>query len=175
MIWFNHFSFFDFRLSEEGCSSYISNSGVLASILPEGDLDKITAINPKIGADKLKSSIIASKAVFDDNFYFIYSSLKNDIQVENGHELFVNFQAYVTSGEYMDGRKNGPGRKIAESIEQATKQLLSKINIYTSAKAHGNFYSMDIDLSRIKNELVNLGEHQYNDNSGNYINRLIIK
>ena len=75
----------------------------------------------------------------------------------------------------MNKKKNGAGRKIAESIEKATKELLNKINIHTPTKAHGKFYDMEINLSCIQNDLINIENHCYNDKNSKYLNPLIIK
>jgi hypothetical protein len=175
LIWFNNASFFDFKLKlPAGTSNYISNTGVISSIIQSGDLDAIHFKNSICGANRLKSKIIESKALFDNNYYFVYSSLSENLIVNEYHPLFSDFEDYKATKKYMNGKKNGPGRKIAENIEMATKRKLETINIHTSAKAHGKLHEMEIFLSEIQNELVNVGNHSYNDSNGNYINPLII-
>ena len=45
--------------------------------------------------------------------------------------------------------------------ERLPKKALKKINIHTIAKANGNQISMEIDLSKLQNVLVNVGNHNY--------------
>jgi hypothetical protein len=175
MIWFNHSSFFNFKTGLTNCSKYLSNSGVMASILPNGDLDQINNIHPKSVSKNLKSSIIKAKSLFDDNYYFVYSSIDTDVSLSKNHELFSIYKDYQLNRHYMNKKKNGAGRKIAESIEKATKELLNKINIHTPTKAHGKFYDMEINLSCIQNDLINIENHCYNDKNSKYLNPLIIK
>jgi hypothetical protein len=148
LIWFNHKDFFNSKLDTNN-SNYISNSGVLSSILSNGDLDKIKLPSSTI----LKNKIIDSKHQFDDNFYFVYSSLSNNVEFEDK-------SVKLDSNNYLNGRKNGIGKSIAESIEVATKSKLKTINIYTSAKAHGKILPMQIDLTCIKDNLINLTDQQ---------------
>jgi hypothetical protein len=174
LIWFNNSIFFDFKLGISGSSEYVSDSGVLASILTNGDLDQITIKNPLSRANDLKSIIVNSKSLFDKGFYFVYSCLSKDVSINEGHPLFEFFNEYMNELKYMNGRKNGPGRNLAEGIELATKSLLSRINIYTSAKAVGIIHSLEIDLEEVQIELVNVGGHSYNDPTGNYKKPLIL-
>jgi hypothetical protein len=177
LIWFNDSRFFDWKLGINGISGYVSHSGVLASILPDGDLNHISIKNPSSNANNLKSMIENSKSLFDQGFYFAYSCLsKDDISIDKHHPLFQLFDEYNNGNVYMNSRKNGPGKNLAERIELAAKSSLATINIYTSAKAVGEIHKMEIDLQEIQNELVNVGGHAYNvDSTGNYVTPLILK
>lgn len=176
LIWFNDSNFFDWKLSlsKPGISGYVSDSGVLASILPNGDLDQISINNPLSNANNLKSMIENSKSLFDQGFYFAYSSLPKDVLIDEDHDLFTLLDEYKNSNVYMNGRKNGPGKNLAERIELAAKSSLATINIYTSAKAVGQIHKMEINLEELRDELVNVGVHRYNDSTGNYITTLIL-
>lgn len=164
LIWFNHNDFFDFRLKlNKGTSTYLSNSGHLASIyMPGGDLDKINSINQLSGANKLKNEILNTKSLYDKGYYFAYAELLKDVTIESKHELFTKFDEYKRTKKYTNIKDNGWGETIAKRIENATKEALKKIKIHTTAKADGNQISMEIDLSKLQNVLVNVGNHNYN-------------
>lgn len=173
LIWFNHESFFNHKLNVS-CSEYKSNSGVRSSIKDNGDLDLIQSNKPLSGANKLKDSIKQSKAIFDNDFYYIYSSLDSDVEVNKGDELFDLYQTYLSNKVYKIGRKNGPGKTICEKIEHLTKTKLVQLGIYTAAKSHGKIISGNIDLSLIRNELVVIKNQQLIKDNGYYVNPLIL-
>jgi hypothetical protein len=172
LIWFNHESFFNHKLNVS-CSQYKSNSGVRSSIKENGDLDLIQSNKPLSGANNLKDSIKQSKAIFDNDFYYIYSILDKDVEINKNDELFDLYQTYLSNKVYKIGRKNGPGKTICEKIEHLTKTKLFQLGIYTAAKSHGKLISGYIDLSKIQNSLINLGNHHLNDN-GDYTVPLIL-
>jgi hypothetical protein len=172
LIWFNNSSFFNFKL-KVNCSKYKSNSGVRSSILTNGDLDEIQLHQPLSNASKMKKKIIESKAIFDEDFYFIYASLDEHVEINQDDELYDLFKTYQSSKVYKIGSKNGPGKTICEKLEHLTKNKLRNINIYTVAKSHGKLINGDIDLSNIQNQLVNLDNHNYNS-GGVFINPLIL-
>jgi hypothetical protein len=177
LIWFNHPTFFNQKLTLHGASHYTPNSGVLNSILDGGDLDQIHAAHPGSIARELKNSIIRSKAVFDDSFYFVYCPLNSDgVSVGKQQDELAQLFANCNEGaNYMNGRRNGPGRTLAERIEHATKKLFQKeINIYTVAKSHGVFCKMEIDLSDIASNLVKV-DTPIIENTGTYQKPLILK
>jgi hypothetical protein len=96
------------------------------------------------------SKILLSLNCFRDRFYFVYASKREGSDLSDEQER--------------------------ESIEKATKKHLKSINLYTTADARkGKEISIQIDLTKIQNELVNVGNHSYNDSEGNYIKHLIIK
>lgn len=174
LIWFNHHTFFNYKLELQLTSSqYKSNSGVRSSIINNADLDQIQFNEPLSNASELKRKIIESKAVFDEDFYFIYSNLDMDVEIDKDEELFDLFKTYQSSKVYKIGRKNGPGKKICEKIEHLTKNKLRNINIHTVAKSHGKLISGNIDLSNIQNCLINLENHNYIAN-GVFVNPLIL-
>jgi hypothetical protein len=175
LIWFNNAFFFDHILKLKRISTYLSNSGVLASILNNGDLDQIQKKAPSSNAVGLKSTIINAKAIFDDGFYFVYSGIsKYDISINQDHPLFALFNQYIQNNSYMNGRKNGPGRSMAERIESATKEQLNQINLKTAAAAKGQLFNIQINLGKIQDCMINVGSHNYNISSGNYIKPLIL-
>lgn len=96
------------------------------------------------------SKILLSLNCFSNRFYFVYASKCEGSDLSDEQER--------------------------ESIEKATKKYLKSINLYTTADARkGKEMSIQIDLEEIQNELVNVGNHSYNDSEGNYIKHLIIK
>ena len=165
LIWFNAAAFFNWRLAPS-ISTYKANSGVMNSIKPDGDLDKIGTT----AALKLKKDIEDSKALFDDNFYFIYARLSTDVHIPNTHQIFI---PDYRSCRYLIGRANGPGKNICEAIELATKKAFScHLGIHSTANAVGTLHPMEIDISTIQHDLVNVGGHNF----GNpYIHPLIIR
>ncbi|NCA22726.1 MAG: hypothetical protein EBS86_16535, partial [Crocinitomicaceae bacterium] len=162
LIWFNHSSFFDFKLNVDN-SKYVSNSGVQMSINHNGDLDKIEIRNPLAGAALLKNQIIQAKRIFDKDFYFVFAGLNEHIEINEGDELFDLYSSFLKTGLYMNGRKNGPGRSICEKIEHFTKVKLSQLGIYTAAKSHGKLVHGYLDLSAIQNELILLNNEAFNN------------
>jgi hypothetical protein len=91
--------------------------------------------------------IEATLTNFKSHFYFVYADLNDDEHVN------INIDDQIaTSNKTM---------KLTERIELATKIALQKISINTSAKAVGEIVKMEIDLSLIQNELVNVGGHDY--------------
>jgi hypothetical protein len=158
LVWFNDKEFFNLKLSTNH-SNYFSDAGVLSSILPGGDLDQIILADnsKKSTCNILKNNIICSKKNFNDNFYFVYSTLD-------------------TSNEPWSIKKNdGPVKKQARNIEVATKFLLQKIGVFTGSDSKNkvdNFNTIQIDLQNIQNDLINLG---FSNNENHYNSPLILK
>jgi hypothetical protein len=99
------------------------------------------------------SRILLTLGNFRDKFYYVYASAKNNPETD-----------FADKG-------------VLHSIEKQTKEKLKKINIHTSAGEMAGTIkdSIEIDLSGIQNELVNIGEHDFNNPNGNYKNPLILK
>lgn len=96
--------------------------------------------------------IITALSNFKQNFYYVFASTQNNAEIDLGN------------------------RVLRESIEKQTKKQLKSIGLYTTADGRkGAEISIKLDLNKIKDELANLGGHEYNDRFGNYINPLIIK
>jgi hypothetical protein len=162
LIWFNHSTFFDFKLNVN-CSQYISNKGVKMSIENDGDLDNIQLVNPLAGANVLKNQIINSKEIFDNDFYFVYASINEHVEINKDDELFDSYSSFLKNGLYMNGRKNGPGRSICEKIEHFSKVKLFQLGIYTAAKSHVKLVQGQLDLSAVQNELILLKNDAFNN------------
>jgi hypothetical protein len=98
--------------------------------------------------------ILSTLGSFRDRFYYVYASNANN----------------------LDPAINFTNKGVLRSIENETKEKLKTINIQTSAGATPGVIanSIDIDLSIIQKELVNVGKHSYNDVTGNYITPLIL-
>jgi hypothetical protein len=108
--------------------------------------DKLTPIS------ELITRIITTLNNFRKDFYFVYASDKNN------EEIVLSDSA---------SRKH---------VEYQVKESLKKIDIHTTADAGTKLTTpIQIDISRIKNELVNVHGHSYDDPFGNYINPLILK
>jgi hypothetical protein len=118
---------------------------VLINLINNGG---INVIDVKQHIGKILSTLVN----FRDNFYFVYA--KNDL---DNAELDFNNEV------------------IRLDIEKQTKDKLKLINIHTTADAKSvdKTIPIKIDLSNVRNELINIGNHNYNDN-GNYINPFII-
>ena len=94
------------------------------------------------------TQIANTKLKYDKGFYFVYATIENDICDYQEHTLFL--QNPVVPPVYS--------QSFAEGIETATKKVLNKIGIHTTAKANLNLYDMEIDLSNVQDVLVNLGD-----------------
>jgi hypothetical protein len=122
-------------------SRYISGAGQMASVGFCGDLDRIYIVNANhFKTSELKSKILLTKELFVNNFYFVYTT---DEDLKN--------QGNFTLTE-------SPNRK---GIEDTVKQKLHKIGIFTTAKANKNIKVLDVDLSLIQDDLINVGGHVY--------------
>jgi len=91
------------------------------------------------------------------------------------------YYVYAVDHEYLNkvSDKNLDKAQIANrlSAEHRTKKALEVLGIFTTAAdkpSKSSDYFPTIDFSGIQNELVNLGGHSYNDNTGKYIKSLII-
>jgi hypothetical protein len=83
---------------------------------------------------------------FKSNFYYVYTSNKDENNSEEVNNILTNV----------------PTRKGVEFI---IKDKLRLIHIYTTADAKnsGALTKINIDLSKVQDELVNVGNHGYND------------
>lgn len=143
LIWYNDSEFYDnkFKLSLHK-SKYVSGTGVLKSIGQNGDLDSIFLNNNRLyQALKMKTDIILTKEIFVNNFYFIYATEENIIQTDK-------FSLNIRSNRL--------------NVEKTIKNLLIKINIFTTADSRrGSLISLSLDLSCIQNELINLTDKPF--------------
>jgi hypothetical protein len=100
--------------------------------------------------------LMLTLANFSKNFYFVYADA---IYSEPEHPLDLSVAA--------------DRRAIEKKIKQTIGQ---ELNIHTSASARGVPANIQIDLSRIQNDLVNIGGHNHVDpnGAGGYINPLIL-
>jgi|688.fasta_scaffold367516_2 hypothetical protein len=112
----------------------------LMDILVKGHITKTKDIREHV------SRILLTLGNFRDRFYYVYASAKNNLGID-----------FTDKG-------------ILLSIEKQTKDKLKKINIFTSADERvGTIMDpIGIDLSQIQNELVNIGEHDFNNSNGSY-------
>jgi hypothetical protein len=139
LIWFNDKVFFDEYISSKTgrslkLSQYLSGSGHLASLFPDcGDLDKIIAKDSSTNffINDLKRRIISSKSLFNDSFYYAYATVE----------------------------KTDPTNILL--YENSTKLALQSIGLHTTADAKKEILDIDIDLTNIQKELVNVGCHSY--------------
>ena len=84
----------------------------------------------------MKTYIILTKEMFVNNFYFIYATDGNIIEKDN-------FSLNVSSNRL--------------SVEKTTKELLTNINIFTTADSRrGSIIPLSLDLSCIQKDLINL-------------------
>jgi hypothetical protein len=155
LIWFNNFSFFDYKLNlPNSTSTYVVDSGHQFSIKPKGDLDNIQIKDPKSNALLLKNKIVDTKSIFTNQFYFFYVKL-TDVKstILSNHELYDKNNGYL----WRNNNARGEGMNVCERVELTTKGALEKqYKIYTTAEAKGKTSDMNIDFSKVKNELINL-------------------
>jgi hypothetical protein len=106
------------------------------------------------------SNLILTLKNFNENFYFVYACYNNQLENENTPEI-KNLLISKT------------GRRAAE---HQLKNKLKNIHIHTTANSKNIKYScsLQFDMGQIRNELVNVGGHSYNDLTGNYITSLIL-
>lgn len=106
------------------------------------------------------ANLILTLKNFNENFYFVYASHNNQLENEN---LPANQNLLISD----------TGRRAAE---HQLKDKLKNIHIHTTADSKNikNSSFLQFDISKIQNELVNVGGHPYNDSTGNYITPLIL-
>ncbi len=109
-----------------------------------------------------KNKIEQMLNLYKSNFYFVYADLYNDV-TEVPDEINLEYNGWNIENQYIVNRKNGPGKNLLERIELATKNKLKKIDIYTSAKAVGQNLTMNIDLSNIQQNLINLTDEPFSN------------
>ena len=90
-------------------------------------------------ACNLSNTMVAAKNTIACNFYFIYATLE-DIRNENPNDF-----NHLTNDQ------------LKQDVEHATKRALEKVNIYTVGKGVGEFPRMNINLTAIQNDLINVG------------------
>jgi hypothetical protein len=107
------------------------------------------------------ANLILTLKNFNENFYFVYASHNNQLDKEN---LPENQNLLISD----------TGRRAAE---HQLKDKLKNIHIHTTADSKNikNSCFLQFDISKIQNELVNVGGHPYNDSTGNYKTPLILK
>jgi hypothetical protein len=155
LIWFNNFSFFDYKLNLPcSTSTYVVDSGHQYTIKAKGDLDNIQIKYPKSNAALLKNKIAITKSIFTNRFYFFFVKLSDFLgSIEKQHELYDISKKYIWRKE----NKIAEGMRACERVELTVKEELKKqYKIYTTAEAKGKTTNMNIDFSRVKNELINL-------------------
>lgn len=142
LIWFNDSGFFNNKFGVT-CSNYVSHSGVLASILPKGDLDNIGNIHFDIKkqCDSLKASIKNAKKLFNNHFYFLF------------HQMDLSKNPWIRKD------KTEVVKGLARNIEGATKKKLATRGIHTGSDAKKHFDNtelnkIEIDLSSVDDVLV---------------------
>lgn len=153
LIFFQNKNFFNHHVS--GHFHHLSTSSIR-----NGDINfmKTTfSASPKV------HKIQPTQDNFRDNFYFVYAEYNNEYITEISDNYFQKDDA----GKIIYNPAN------ARNIETATKNTLSGIGIHTTAKSNGNANGIHINLSKVQNELINIGNHPYNTN-GQYNQPLII-
>ena len=100
------------------------------------------------------------KAVYAKDFYYVFCPIEE-----------IQMQLHKEENKQL-GIRLADSQTQLKRIERVVKRALNTIGIHTTAKSEGEILDMNIDLTKIQNELVNLGGHPYNSN-GTY-NKLII-
>jgi hypothetical protein len=114
-----------------------------------GQLDMLNYLNNN-NLNQSAQVLTNVKLNFTNNFYFVYADLYSDV-TEVSDDINLEYNGWNNVDQY-----EGPGRRLLERIELVTKNKLKKIDIYTSAKALGQNLTMNIDLSNIQQNLINL-------------------
>lgn len=162
LIWYNNPNFFNNKLGIKtpNGSIYKSNTGIMKSISNNTDLDIIFINNNRLlSALKLKYDIKLTKEIFNKDFYFVYARLDDQSHMTQDFEF--ELQKLYSNFRNPNNYNSSDGQRFAKRIELATKKALNKIGIHTTAKADGEMHSMDIDLTKVSNDLINLGNHPY--------------
>ena len=152
LIWFPNKVFFNTYLTTNR-SNYEEKSGHMGSVGLNKDLDTINTKEAKT----LKKLIEKVKLKIQNNFWYAFITAKdidNSILQSNSHPLKEVAEEYLKDSNWNIGRKNGPGKTICESVENATNRALAQKGIYTYAKAHTPKHPYIIDFSNLKDDLV---------------------
>jgi len=173
LIWFPHKSFFNhyLKLSQ---SQYVEHTGHFGSVGEGKDLDTINTSESM----RLKGKIIEIKKMIFNQYWYAYVTLDDIVQQvlnDKEHKLYSEAERYNKTKFYGKGNVKGEGRKLCENVESLTKELLSgklKIHTYaTSGNCHGFF---QIDLTDIKDDLVNMTGQPFNITTNNQNQQVFI-
>lgn len=173
LIWFPDFNFFDIYLGatvSDWDNSHNCGHRRSLNIKNTGELDAMV-MSGIAGAVNLRDNIQKVKDLIESNFCYACvtaEDIANLIKEDYKHPLLDDAMKY-DGNNYMLGKKNGPGRNLCESVENATKKALAGIGIYTYAKAHKPKHHFDIDLTDIKDDLVNMTGKAFPLTSGKFI------
>ncbi len=100
-----------------------------------------------------------TKEIFNKDFYFVYVRLDDSSHITQDSEC--ELQKMYPDFSNPNNYRSSDGERFAKRVELATKKALNQIGIHTTAKAKGEFFSMDIDLTQISSDLINLGNHPF--------------
>jgi hypothetical protein len=123
----------------------------------ERELNHCDAINEGFDTEK---KIARTKSIYTKDFYYVYCSYEEIKKQFDHNKKLLSY--------YPDCQSQ------LERIEMASKWALKTIGIHTTAKAEGEIVDMEIDLSKVQNELINMGRHPFNINEV-YPQPLLIK
>jgi len=173
LIWFPDFNFFDIYLGATVSAWDNShNCGHQRSLNAKGtgELDAIM-MKGILEAKDLRNKIDNVKKLIENKYWYAFATAKdiaNAIKLEKTHPLYKDACDYDGSN-YMIKKAYGPGRRLCESVENATKEALKRIAIYTYAKANNPKHTLQIDLTDIKGDLVNMTGKPFPISSGKFI------
>jgi hypothetical protein len=103
--------------------------------------------------------IKATLSNFNSHFYFVYADLYDKYHIIlDDPDVNSKYFEWDNPKKYD---KSSNGKKITKVIENTVKEALNKINISTTADSSKGVLPLQIDLSLIQNELVNVGGHNY--------------
>lgn len=146
IVWFQDLTFFNEKTGVNFFGSQKMNSSHKETYDKSNNL--LWTNNDVILKDCLNKGLETKKR-FDDDFYFVYATYADIIKANSADDIKIA------------GLSKNYTKTSAEKIELCTKKALNVLGINTTAKANGDFMQMQIDLSKVQSDLVNLGIHFY--------------
>ena len=164
LIWYQNITFYNSKFNTIIFNSSKFDTNHLDSISQNGIFNSIK--NNLLQGCKQK--IINTKNKFNIDYYYVYADLykdvtdiSEDINNDEKYKKWNDKSQYTIVRENVSKKVNGPGKNLVERIELATKNKLKSINIHTTAKANGANIPMQIDLTCIQNNLINLTSQDF--------------
>lgn len=126
------------------------------------DIDQ-SQINDYFKENEHTKNILLTKCKFDKDFYFVYANLYDEthISIEPKHSLNIGYPNFRNPNNYGAKNNKDDGYLFSERVEKSVKSVLNQIGIHTTAKAEGKNAEMEIDFTKIQDNLINVGKHPF--------------